>query len=137
MMSAIFILGVGLFLLPLLFRLALRLRLGVPMLYIVLALTVFHDWTRANPELADGILFVLVGLVALSWVITVVRKLCDFIDLTERTAQRRSCLLIGSDRPRLMASTPSVPTTSGAESSQPHQFPDQPVAHFDAAYQHQ
>lgn len=81
MMSAIFILGVGLFLLPLLFRLALRLRLGVPMLYIVLALTVFHDWTRANPELADGILFVLVGLAALSWVVTAVRKLCDFIDL--------------------------------------------------------
>lgn len=68
-----------LFFLPVLFRLALRLRLGIPMLYIVLALTVLHDWTRANPVLADGILFALVGLVALSWVVTGLRKICDFI----------------------------------------------------------
>lgn len=81
MMSQIFILCAGLFLLPILFRLALKLRLGVPMLYIVLALTVFHDWTRANPELADSILFALVGLAALSWVVTAVRELCNSIDL--------------------------------------------------------
>ena len=67
-------------LLPILFRLALKLRLGIPMLYIVLALTVLHDWTRANPELADGILFALVGLAALSWVVTGARKLCEIID---------------------------------------------------------
>lgn len=81
MMSQIFTLCAGLFLLPILFRLALKLRLGFPMLYIVLALTIFHDWTRANPELADGVLFAMVGLVILSWVVTAVRKLCDFIDL--------------------------------------------------------
>ena len=33
-----------------------------------------HDWTRANPELADGILFALLGLVTLP-----VRKVCGFI----------------------------------------------------------
>ena len=38
------ILGFGLFLLPILFRLALKLRLGVPMLYAVLMLTAFHGW---------------------------------------------------------------------------------------------
>lgn len=79
MMSQIFTLCAGLFLLPILFRLALKLRLGVPMLYIVLALTVFHDWTRANPKLADGVLFALMGLVALSWVVTGARKVCSFI----------------------------------------------------------
>lgn len=79
MMAQIFILFAGLALLPLLFRLALKLRLGLPMLYIALALTVFHDWTRANPELADGVLFALVGLVALSWVVTGARKVYDFI----------------------------------------------------------
>lgn len=72
-------LGLVLFFLPVLFHLALRLRLGIPILYIVLALTVLHDWTRANPVLADGILFALVGLVALSWVVTGLRKICDFI----------------------------------------------------------
>lgn len=79
MMSQIFTLCAVLFLLPILFHLAFRLRLGIPMLYIVLALTILHDWTRANPALADGILFALVGLVALSWVITGLRKICDFI----------------------------------------------------------
>lgn len=53
--------------------------LAALMLYIVLALTVFHDWTQTNPKLADGILFALVGLVALSWVVTGLRKICDFI----------------------------------------------------------
>lgn len=57
MMTQIFMLCVVLFLLPILFRLAIKLRLGIPMLYIALALTVFHDWVRANPELADGVLF--------------------------------------------------------------------------------
>ena len=84
MMSQIFTLCAVLFLLPILFRLALKLRLGIPMLYIVLALTVFHDRTQANPKLADGILFTLVGLAALSWVVTAVRKFCDFIDLRQK-----------------------------------------------------
>ncbi len=75
-----FVIGFGVFALPILFHLALRLRLGIPMLYAVLALTVFHDWTRSNPELADGILFTLVGLAALSWVVTAARKLYDVID---------------------------------------------------------
>lgn len=79
MVSQLIIFGLALLFLPALFHLALKLRLGVPMLYIVLALTVFHDWTQANPELADGILFALVGLVALSWVVTGLRKVCGFI----------------------------------------------------------
>ena len=79
MMTQIFTLCAVLFLLPILFCLAIKLRLGVPMLYIALALTVLHDWTRANPELADGILFALVGLVILSWVVTGARKVYDFI----------------------------------------------------------
>ena len=79
MMTQIFMLCAVLFLLPILFRLDLKLRLGVPMLYTVLALTVLHDWTRANPELADGVLFALVGLVVLSLVVTGARKICDFI----------------------------------------------------------
>lgn len=75
-----FMIGFGVFLLPILFRLALKLRLGIPMLYAVLALTVFHSWTQANPALADGIFFALVGLAALSWAVTAARKLYDLID---------------------------------------------------------
>lgn len=74
------VLGIGLFLLPILFRLALKLRLGIPMLYAVLALTVFHSWYQANSALGDVIFFGLVGLVALSWVVTAVRKIYDVFD---------------------------------------------------------
>ena len=40
----LFIFGFGLMLLPILFCLALKLRLGVPMLYAALMLTAFHGW---------------------------------------------------------------------------------------------
>lgn len=79
--------GAGLFLLPLLFRLALRLRLGIPMLYALLALTVFHGWYQAHTALADGIFFALVGLAALSWVVTLVRKIIEAVrDLLDERA---------------------------------------------------
>ena len=70
----------GLMLLPILFRLALKLRLGVPMLYAVLMLTAFHGWYQANTALADGIFFVLVGLTALSWVVTLLRRLWELLE---------------------------------------------------------
>ena len=76
----LFILGFSLMLLPILFRLALKLRLGIPMLYAVLMLTVFLDWYRANTALADGIFFGLIGLVALSWVVTLLRRLWDLLE---------------------------------------------------------
>lgn len=74
------ILGAVLFLLPILFRLALKLRLGIPMLYAVLMLTAFLDWYRANTALADGIFFALIGLAALSWVVTLLRRLWDLLE---------------------------------------------------------
>lgn len=74
------ILGIGLFLLPILFRLALKLRLGVPMLYALLMLTVFHGWYQVHTDLADGIFFALVGLATLSWVVTAARKIYEVID---------------------------------------------------------
>ena len=73
------ILGIGLFLLPILFRLALKLRLGVPMLYAVLMLTVFHGWYQAHAALADGIFFAMVGIAALSWVVTLLRRISDLL----------------------------------------------------------
>lgn len=72
---AFMILGFGFALLPLLLRLALKLRLGIPLLYIILMLTVFHGWYQAHAALADGILFAVAGLVALSWMVTLVRKI--------------------------------------------------------------
>lgn len=72
---AFMVLGFGFALLPLLLRLALKLRLGIPLLYSLLMLTVFHGWYQAHAALADGILFAMVGVAALSWVVTLVQKL--------------------------------------------------------------
>lgn len=41
-------------------------------------LTVFHSWYQAHIALADGIFFALVGLAALSWVVTAARKALDW-----------------------------------------------------------
>ena len=76
----LFIFGFGLMLLPILFRLALKLRLGIPMLYALLALTAFHGWYQAHTALADGIFFALVGVAVLSWVVTLLRRLWGVLE---------------------------------------------------------
>lgn len=60
-------------------RLTQALRLSVPMLYGVLVITLFRPWYLAHTALADGIFFVLVGLVALSWVVSLIRKVWEII----------------------------------------------------------
>ena len=76
----LFIFGFGLVLLPILFRLALKLRLGIPILYAVLMLTAFHGWYQAHTALADGIFFAMVGIAALSWVVTLFLRLWDLLE---------------------------------------------------------
>ena len=102
-------LGAGLFLLPILLRLAIRLRLGVPLFYALGMLTVFHNWYQAHTALADGIFFALVGLAVLSWVVTAARK------ISLRFGLQRMSLPNGYGRPGPMGSPPSVPTACGAE----------------------
>ena len=53
-------------LLGLLLRLAAKLRLAVPLLYALIAPTVFHSWFYAHHTLATGIGYGLFGLAALS-----------------------------------------------------------------------
>jgi len=67
-------------LLPILIRVAIKLRLGIPMLYAVLALTMFHSWYQAHTALADGIFFVLIGLAALTWVVTLLRHIWEMLE---------------------------------------------------------
>ena len=76
---AYFVLGFGLIFLPVLFRLALRLRLGIPMAYAIVVPTVFRSWYLTNTALADGIFFVLVGLIVLSWLITLAKKFVSIL----------------------------------------------------------
>ena len=61
------------YLLLLLIRIAIKLRLSIPLVYLVLMLTAFRPWYRAHMALADGIFLALVGCVILSWIISFVR----------------------------------------------------------------
>ena len=60
-------------LLLLLIRIAMKLRLSIPLVYLVLMLTVFQPWYRAHTALADEIFLVMLGCVMLSWIISLVR----------------------------------------------------------------
>ena len=42
-------------------------------------ITVFRPWYLAHTALADGIFFVLVGLVALSWVVSLIRVVREMV----------------------------------------------------------
>ncbi len=61
------------YLLLLLIRIAMKLRLSIPLVYLVLMLTAFRPWYRVHATLADGIFLALVGCTVLSWIISFVR----------------------------------------------------------------
>ena len=60
-------------LLLLLIRIAMKLRLSIPLVYLVLIITAFRPWYRVHATLADGIFLVMLGCVTLSWIISLVR----------------------------------------------------------------
>ena len=60
-------------LLLLLIRIAMKLRLSIPLVYLVLMLTAFRPWYRVHTALADGAFLVMLGCVMLSWIISLVR----------------------------------------------------------------
>ena len=66
-------LSMMLHLLLLLIRIAMKLRLSIPLVYLVLMLTAFRPWYRAHTAFADGIFLVMLGCVMLSWIISFVR----------------------------------------------------------------
>ena len=56
-----------------LFRFAGMLRLSVPLLYALIVPTVFHGWYYAHVSLATGIWYVMLGSVAVSWIVSMYR----------------------------------------------------------------
>ena len=59
----------------LLLRLVSLLRLTIPLGYAVVVSLCFGEWYHAHEALGDGIFFVLLGMVALSWMISIARKI--------------------------------------------------------------
>ena len=74
MYASIFIFLIML-LLNTMFKIASFFRLGIPLLYVFAVPVLFPDWLREQETLATGILFAMLGLVVLSWVVTICRKL--------------------------------------------------------------
>lgn len=54
--------------------LVLRLRLTIPLLYALLLPILCPEWYGAHEALGNGIFFGLLALVALSWAVTLVRR---------------------------------------------------------------
>ena len=66
-----------LILISLVFRLAKVMRLTIPLVYLVIVNIFFNDWYKANTFLAHLILAVLTGLVIISWIIPIYRKISN------------------------------------------------------------
>lgn len=78
--------------LPLILKLMVKLRLLPAMLYAVLGNIFFLSWSAQNRELADGILFALLVLTALSWLVTLYRKAAERFGLSRAQRQREKLL---------------------------------------------
>lgn len=61
--------------LSILFRIAEALRLSIPLLYALIVPTVFHEWYYAHSGLATGIWYAMLGLVAVSWVLSIAQRI--------------------------------------------------------------
>ena len=68
------LLSIAMLILSIIFRLAAIFRLTIPLLYIIAMNTVCNNWYHAHESLAHIIFFVILGLVVLSWIISLVRK---------------------------------------------------------------
>ena len=69
----------GMFILSALFRIAAKLRLTIPVLYILAAgvSSIFTDWVGQHEQLILVGLYVQLAVVALSWIVTAVRVIRD------------------------------------------------------------
>lgn len=61
--------------LSILFRIAEALQLSIPLLYALIVPTVFHEWYYAHSGLATGIWYAMLGLVAVSWVLSIAQRI--------------------------------------------------------------
>ena len=60
-------------------RISSALGLSVPLAYGIIAPTLFYDWFHTHEQLAEGIGWALIALVAISWIISLIRKIADAV----------------------------------------------------------
>ena len=66
---------ISIWFLALLLRLVSLLRLTIPLGYAIVVSLCFGEWYHVHEALGDGIFFALLGLVALSWIVSIMRKI--------------------------------------------------------------
>lgn len=66
---------ISIWFLALLLRAISLLRLTIPLGYAVVVSLCFGEWYHTHEALGDGIFFALLGMVALSWIVSIVRKI--------------------------------------------------------------
>lgn len=66
---------ISIWFLALMLRLVSLLRLTIPLGYAVIVSLCFGEWYHTHEALGDGIFFALLGVVVLSWVISITRKI--------------------------------------------------------------
>ena len=69
--------SVVLLFLSLIFRLAGKLRLTLPLLYFLLTATVLNPWAAAHERLAFALLYVLLAFSVISWLLSLKNAICD------------------------------------------------------------
>lgn len=74
-------------------RISSALGLSIPLAYGIIAPTLFYDWFHANQPLAEGIGYALLGLAVLDWVISLIRKISQFVQ-KHRDAEIEDMILL-------------------------------------------
>ena len=74
-------------------RISSALGLSVPLAYGIIAPTLFYDWFHTHQQLAEGIGWALIALVAISWIISLIRKIADAVD-RRRDAEIEDMILL-------------------------------------------
>lgn len=69
---------ISIWFLALLLRLVSLLRLTIPLGYAIVVSLCFGEWYHAHEALGDDIFFALLGLVRLSWIVSIMRKIREW-----------------------------------------------------------
>lgn len=102
---AYLMLGIVMIFLSIVFRLAAVFRLTIPLLYALVVPTVFHKWYYANQTLANIIWYVLLAAVALSWLVSLVRRIREIL-LRRREDKMLELILLSCMREARMYGEP-------------------------------
>ena len=105
------IMSFGIIALSLLLRLAHKLRLTLPLLYVLIVPTIFRRWYLTHPALAAYLFCALLAAIAVSWLISLWRIVSDAIE--DRTANSAAVERFAERVRQARANGESVVSTEG------------------------